>query len=193
MRRATDIVGILALLVYAFGSTRASAQEDEPRDRSRLLATRRCAGVTRYAAVAVVPADPTPDGVRTYRVSAVIDGNDPEPYAGGHDDAYVPTNAYPGVRVIVQWSVDLDGDGDLDWVVAYQPGGCAYTGACTFGVWLRCGDDFVDVYPVSALDIRVERVAGRRPRVVVVRIGEEGRDEEARVRIPQVARDCAAR
>lgn len=171
--------------------------QDDPVARPRLLLTRRCGGISRYAAIAAVPAD-QPGVPYLYRVLAIIDGSDPEPYQG-NPDAFVETYATAGSPVLVVGEADLDGDEDTDLLVAPSESGCGSAGECVYGVWLRCGDDFVDVAPMYALDLEVVRGPSGRPRVVATHAQERVVPEvqmavltgetQTTIRIPRVAID----
>lgn len=169
--------------------------QDDPVARSRLLLTRRCGGISRYAAIAAVPADQP----SMYRVLAIIDGSDPEPHQGNSDLRLVETYATAGSPVHVLEEADLDGDEDTDLLVAPSESGCGSAGECVYGVWLRCGDDFVDVAPMYALDLEVVRGSSGRPRVVATH-AQEGvvfevqmavltGETQTTIRIPRVAID----
>jgi hypothetical protein len=105
------------------------------------------------------------------------------------------SHASPGLRLVVTWSGDLDGDGDEDGVVDFLDIGVQ--DASAFGVWLRCGDAFVDVRVAYARELNVVR-HGRRRSLEEVRDRrlDNGRTEDIRwvrevfqVPIPLIAWD----
>ena len=200
MRLEASVRSFIVFAVLAIGSS-GGAQDvydhDDPVARSRLLLTRRCGGISRYAAIAAVPAD-QPGVPYLYRVLAIIDGSDPEPHQE-NPDSFPGTYATAGSPVLVVGEADLDGDEDTDLLIAPRDQGCGSAGECMYGVWLRCGDDFVDVAPMYALDLDVVRGPSGRPRVVATHAQErvvlEGQmavltgETQTTIRIPRVAID----